>query len=177
MQGHRASSRVEAGTSGFLSSAAMDLGVPMELHQGSQATSRVETWNSASLFRCKSVIRLPVDLALRSGAFSRGASGLSYLPTYLESILAVPVEAVQGNQAYLEWMGNLGCFRIEARLPGIRSSFKVVPAFSWNTATSGFLSRSSKGIQTHLDMRWVKTGLFLSCSVKLSVPLTWGRVS
>ena len=102
---------------------------------------------------------------------------MSHLPSSFELILGVPVESVQGNQAYLEWMGNLGCFRIEARLPGIRSSFKVVPAFSWNTATSGFLSRSSKGIQTHLDMRWVKTGLFLSCSVKLSVPLTWGRVS
>ena len=89
----------------------------------------METWNSASLFRCKSVIRLPVELALGSVAFSQGALGLSHLPWCFESILAVPFEAVQGNQAYLEYMGNSGYFQIEARLPGMRSSFKVRPAF------------------------------------------------
>ena len=42
--GPRSSSGVEARTSGFLSSADMDLGVPpMELKQGSQALSHVET--------------------------------------------------------------------------------------------------------------------------------------
>ena len=41
--GARSSSRVDAGTSGFLFSADMDLEVPMEFQQGSQASSRVET--------------------------------------------------------------------------------------------------------------------------------------
>ena len=41
--GPRSSSGVEAGTSGFLSSADMDLGVPLEFQQGSQASSLVET--------------------------------------------------------------------------------------------------------------------------------------
>ena len=36
-------SGVEAGTSGFLSSADMDLGVPLEFPEGSQASSNVET--------------------------------------------------------------------------------------------------------------------------------------
>ena len=38
---------VEAGTSGFLSSADMDLGVPLEFPEGSQASSRVEACKSA----------------------------------------------------------------------------------------------------------------------------------
>ena len=178
VQVHRASSPFEVGTSGFLSSADMDLRDPMELQQGSQALFHVETWNSASLFRCKRVIRLPVELALGSGAFSQAAPGLSHLPLCSEWILMVPVEAVQGNQAYLEWMGNSGSFWIEARLPGMCLSFKVRLAFSWGvTATSGFLSRWSRGINIHLELRRVKTRLFLSCGVKLSVPLRGGRVS
>ena len=39
----RSSSGIEAGTSGFLSSADMDLGVPIEFEQASQPSSRVET--------------------------------------------------------------------------------------------------------------------------------------
>ena len=47
--GPRSSSGVEAGTSGFLSSADMDLGVPLEFQQGSQALSRVRTCTSSFL--------------------------------------------------------------------------------------------------------------------------------
>ena len=54
---------------------------------------------------------------------------MSHLPSSFELILGVPVESVQWNQAYLEYMGNSGYFQIEARLPGMRSSFKVRPAF------------------------------------------------
>ena len=100
VQGHRASSRVEAGTSGFLSSSDMNLGVPMEFQQG---------------FRPRLVWRHGTQLPSRgvkevSGAFSRGATGLSHLPLYFESILGVLVESVQGNQAYLEWLGKSGSF-------------------------------------------------------------------
>ena len=49
-------------------------------------------------------------MALASGAFSQGALGLSSRASCFESIPAVPVEAEQGNQAYLKWMGNLGSF-------------------------------------------------------------------
>ena len=58
------------------------------------------------------------------GFFSR-CQGLSQLPLCFELIHAVPVESVQGNQAYLEWMGKWGSFGIDAQLPGIRWSFKV----------------------------------------------------
>ena len=40
----RSSFGVEAGTSGFLSSADMDLGVPLEFPKGSQTSSPVETY-------------------------------------------------------------------------------------------------------------------------------------
>ena len=43
---NRASPRVEAGTSVFLSISDIDLGVPAELKQGSQASSSVEAQNS-----------------------------------------------------------------------------------------------------------------------------------
>ena len=114
VQGHRASSRVEAGTSGCLFSSDMDLGVPMEFQQGSQASSRAEAWNSASLSRFQRGVRLPFEWTQGSGAFSQGATGLSPLPSCFESVLGVPVKSMQGNQAYLEWMGKLGSFRIEA---------------------------------------------------------------
>ena len=54
--------RAEATTSGFLSRADMDLGVPMEFQKGSQASSSVETWKSAFLSSWKSSVRLPVGL-------------------------------------------------------------------------------------------------------------------
>ena len=59
--GPRSSSGAEASTSGFLSSADMDHGIPTEFQQGSQASSRVETWKFAFLSTCNSV-KLPVEL-------------------------------------------------------------------------------------------------------------------
>ena len=46
VQWKRASSRVEAGTSGFLYISDLDRRVPAELGQESQASSCVEEWNS-----------------------------------------------------------------------------------------------------------------------------------
>ena len=46
--GPRSSFGAEATTSGFLSSANMDFGVPMEFWQGSQASSHVEICKSSS---------------------------------------------------------------------------------------------------------------------------------
>ena len=53
---------IEARTPRFLSSANMDLGVPLEFPQGSQASSRVETCKSILLSSWKSNFRLPVVL-------------------------------------------------------------------------------------------------------------------
>ena len=62
MPGLKSSSGAEAGTSGFLSSADMDLRVPMELPQGSQASSLVETCKSAFLSSFNRSVWLPVEL-------------------------------------------------------------------------------------------------------------------
>ena len=59
--GQRSSSGLEARTLGFLSSADMDLGVPMEFQQDTQASSRVETFKSTFLSSCKSIVRLPFE--------------------------------------------------------------------------------------------------------------------
>ena len=50
---NRASSRVEAGTSGFLSISDTDLMVSVEFEQGRQASSCVEALNSAFLLSCQ----------------------------------------------------------------------------------------------------------------------------
>ena len=101
----------------------------------------METWNFAFLSRFQRGVRLPVEWTQGSGAFSRGAKGLSHLPLCFESVLRIPVKSMQGNQAYLKWMGNSASSRIEAQLLGMRSNFKGRLASSQGpTATLGFLS-------------------------------------
>ena len=58
------------GSSGFLSSSDMDLGVPMEIQQGSQASSHVEAWNKAFLLSCKRGVKPHVELKRGTCAFS-----------------------------------------------------------------------------------------------------------
>ena len=99
---------VEAGTSGFLSSADMDLGDSLEFPQWNQALSRVETCKSALRSSWKTRVRLPVRLTLGLVAFCRGATGLSHLPSCFELKLGVAVESVQGSQVYLESLGHWG---------------------------------------------------------------------
>ena len=68
MPGLRSSSGVEAGTSGFLSSADMDLRVSLEYPKGSQASSLVETCKSALLLRWKSSCQASyrIDIGINS---------------------------------------------------------------------------------------------------------------
>ena len=69
-QWKRASSRVEAGTSGFIYISVSDHTVPAELGQESQAFSCVEEWNSACLSSSSRDDRPLVDLCLESACFS-----------------------------------------------------------------------------------------------------------
>ena len=62
VQATRASSRDEAGNSGFLSSSDKDLRVPMEIPLRSHMSSRVGAWNSASCSKWKRGVRPPVKL-------------------------------------------------------------------------------------------------------------------
>ena len=63
---------VGAGTSGFLSSADMDLGVLLESPQGSQSSSREGTCTCAFLQSCSSSVTLPLAWIKGSVAFPRG---------------------------------------------------------------------------------------------------------
>jgi len=67
---NRASSPVEAGTSGFLFISDFDLRVSAELEQESQASSCVEEWNSACLSSCSWGDRPLVELYLEPAALS-----------------------------------------------------------------------------------------------------------
>ena len=77
VQWKRASYRVEAGNSGFLSIFDFDHRVPAELEQESQASSCVEEWNSACLSSCSRGDRLLVELYLESAVFFGGSTGVS----------------------------------------------------------------------------------------------------
>ena len=80
----RASSPVEAGTSGFLSISDSNRRVLAELGQESQASSWVEAWNSACLSRCSRGERPLVVLYLEPRVFSGRRTGES-LPFTLTS--------------------------------------------------------------------------------------------
>ena len=108
LPGPRSSSGVESVTSGFLSHADMDLGVPLDFPKQSQALSCAETCKSAFLSSWKSSVRLPVGLILGLVAFSRDATWLSHPPSCFELILRVTVKSVHRSQLYLEWIGTSG---------------------------------------------------------------------
>ena len=73
----RASSRIQAGTSGFLSTSDSDRRVPAELGQKRQASSCVEAWNSACHSSCSRGYRPLVELYLEPGGFSGRCTGVS----------------------------------------------------------------------------------------------------
>ena len=127
LQGPRSSSGVEDRTSVFLSSADMELGVPLQFPQGSQASSRLETCKSAFLSSCNRSVRLSVELTWGFVAFSQGPRGLSSMPSCCEEILRETVESVQGNQVYLEWIWTLGSFRFVALPVKFLLTFKLRP--------------------------------------------------
>ena len=94
---NRASSRVEEGTSGFLSISDFDCRVYAELEQESQASSCVEAWNSACLSSCSWGDRPLVELDLSSVAFSRGYNRDVSAPSCCDFILDVTFEDVSGH--------------------------------------------------------------------------------
>ena len=111
----RASSRVEAGTSGFLSISDMDLGVSVDIEQGTQSWSCVEAWNSAFLSSCEWGVRPLVKLDLESVAFSEQCNWGVNAPSCCDLILRVPFESVQRHQALCQVDGEIGVYWIVPR--------------------------------------------------------------
>ena len=99
---NRATSRVEAGTSVFLSISDIDRGVSSDLEQGAQASSFVEAWNSDCLFSCSWGIRPLVELYLELSAFSGGCNrGVSAPDSQCcDFILGVTFEQVPRHQYF-----------------------------------------------------------------------------
>ena len=79
MQWKRASSRVEAGTSGSFSISDLNRRVPAELEQDSQASSCVGEWKSACLSSCSRGDRPLFELYLEPVDFSGRGTGVSVL--------------------------------------------------------------------------------------------------
>ena len=124
LPGPRSSSGAEARTSGFLSSADMDLGVSLGFPQGSQACL---LWRHASplssrVFKVVSGSSL-VDIGI-VGFLSRCHRAATHAIVF-RVILGVTVESVQGNQVYLEWIVILGYFGMVAQPPEFLSTFKL----------------------------------------------------
>ena len=104
----RASSAVEAGTSGFVSISDSDRKVLAELGQESQASSWVEAWNSTCLSRCSRGERPLVELYLEPRGFSGRCTGES-LPLRVDFIHRVEFEEVFGHRVLLKrGPGNRG---------------------------------------------------------------------
>ena len=126
---------VGAGTSGFLSSADMDLGVLPESPQGSQSSSRVGACTSTFRPCFSSSVTLPITWIKESVAFPlafpRGfPTGLSHVPPWCESILGMKVEAVQGKQVPLEKNQTCGGLGEWWHDPGFPLAFPVESASS-----------------------------------------------
>ena len=89
---NRASSRVETGTSGFLSISDFDGRVSAELEQEIQASSCVEQWNSACLPSCSRGDRPLAEFYLEPMAFSGPCNGGVSAPSCFDFCLRVTFE-------------------------------------------------------------------------------------
>ena len=149
----RASSRVEAGTSGFLSISDINLGVSVEFEQGSQASSCVEAWNSACLSSCEWGVRPLVELDLEPAAFSGGCTWGVSAPLCCDLIVGVPLELVQGHQALSRVNGEISVFGIVAQPTKVPVKFQCETGHFLRCDRNVGIPFQSKGIDPYLEMR------------------------
>ena len=107
----RASSRVEAGTSGFLSISDSDCRVPADLGQESQASSCVEEWNSACLSSCTWDDRSRVELCVEPVGFSGQCMGVSVPLGVVHSSTGLPSKGCPGIGVLSRVDQAIGVFR------------------------------------------------------------------
>ena len=96
VQWKRASSRVEAGPSGFLSISDSYCNVPAELVQEIQASSCVEKWNSACPSSCSWGDRPLVELYVEPAGFPRRCTGVSVPLRVMPSSTGLPSKRCPG---------------------------------------------------------------------------------
>ena len=100
---NRASSRVEVGTSLFLSISDIDLRVSAELEQGSQALSCVEAQKSACLLSCSWGVRALVECIWKLRIFPQDATRVSVPLPVVTSSSGLHSKRCPGIRTYLEW--------------------------------------------------------------------------
>ena len=100
----RASSRVEAGTSGFLSNSDSDRSVPAELGQESQATSYLRNGTPLA-FRVVQGVSGPLSNCVESAGFSRRCTGVSVTLRFVSSSTGLPSKSVRASGSYEERTG------------------------------------------------------------------------
>ena len=125
-----ASSRVEVGTSGFLSIYDIDLGDSAELAQGNQASSSVEAQHSASLSSYSWCVRPLSSFIGNLWLFVDDETGMSVPLRVVTSSSWLNSKRCPGIGTYLEWMGKSLSFRMWHHARGFLSSFKVRPPSS-----------------------------------------------
>ena len=121
---------VSAGTSGFLSSADMELG---ELLESPRGVSPHVKWGHARAISSRAEAAVSLfpsrgsrDLWLSLEAFPRGfPTGQSHVPPWCESILGLIVKSVQGKQVSLEWPETSGGLWEWWHDPGVPLAFPV----------------------------------------------------
>ena len=108
---NRASYRVEAGTSGFLSISDFDRTVSAELEQESQASFCVKEWSSTCLWSSSRGDRPLVELYLEPAAFlGRCNLGVS-APSCCDFIHRVTFEEVFRHWVLIKSGGEIGVFQ------------------------------------------------------------------
>ena len=115
---NRASSRVEAGTSGFLCCSHMGLGLCIPFQTGSQVSTCVEAWNSAFLSSCQRGFRPPAELNLGPGALFELPTRASEISSCCELILGLHLNRCKEIRPDVEWMGKYVAFELGKAPPG-----------------------------------------------------------
>ena len=118
VQWKRASSRVEAGTSGFLCCSHMGLRLCMPFQTGSQVSTCVDSWNSASLSSCQRGFRPPAELNLGPGALFELPNRESEISLCCELILNLYSNWCKEIRPDVEWMGKYVDFELCKAPPG-----------------------------------------------------------
>ena len=111
VQWKRASFRVEAGTSGFLSISDSDHSVPAELGQENQASFCVEEWNSTCLLSCSWGDRPLVKLCVYPTVFSGLCMGFSVPLHVVPSSTGLPSKRCPGIWFLSKADQEIGVFR------------------------------------------------------------------
>ena len=154
VQWKRASSRVEAGTSGFLSISDSDGRVPEELGQESQASSCVEELNSACLSSCSRGDIPLVKLCVEPVGFSGQCTGVLVTLLLCLHPQGCLRSGVRASGSYPERTAQSGSFGMWHHPRGYVSNFLLRKASSLGApGWAGTPSRQSRGIYPPVVIR------------------------